>query len=111
MMAIEMMSGLSSFRAPARQKDSGDGSSDNLPRIRFPNYSLRSVRNRSQTDASSPGSTIDNDTLTEEVRCTMHRNGHRVRRDLHVMSRYILVRWMSWVVRSNQRVRRIKVGP
>ena len=57
MMAIEMMSGLSSFRAPARQKDSGDGSSDNLPRIRFPNYSLRSVRNRSQTNASSPGST------------------------------------------------------
>ena len=59
MMAIEMMSGLSSFRAPARQKDSDEGGSpDNLPRIRFPNYSLRRVRNRSSgTSLSSPGST------------------------------------------------------
>lgn len=57
MMAIEMMSGLSSFRAPARRNDS-DGSLENVPRIRFPNYSLRQVRNRSQTSVSSTGSTI-----------------------------------------------------
>mgnify|MGYP005645238829 FL=1 len=59
MMAIEMMSGLSSFRAPARKNDK-DSSLNDLPRIRFPNYSLRQVRKRSQTNTSatstSPGS-------------------------------------------------------
>lgn len=61
MMAIEMMSGLSSFRAPPRKSSDEKSSSSNLPRIRFPNYSIRKIRDRTLTNSSS----ISTDSTTD----------------------------------------------